>query len=61
MLFHDQNIDIQPAITKLKTECSYLGLKNICIHTGPIIRKEEIYVHMPIDERQRIFAIPHTI
>lgn len=55
MLFHDQNADIQPAITKLNAELSYLGLKNICIHTGPIIRKEEIYTHMSIDERRRIF------
>ena len=55
MVFHDQSEDIQPAISKLNTELSYLHLDNLCIHTGPIIRKEEIYEEMEIDERRRIF------
>lgn len=55
MLFHNQNENLQPAITKLNTELSYLGLNNLCIHTGPIIRKEEIYTNMSIHERRRIF------
>ena len=55
MVFHDQSIDIQPAISKLNTELSYLGLDNLCIHTGPIIRKEEIYTEMDIQDRRRIF------
>ena len=55
MVFHDQSNDIQPAIGKLNAELSYLGLDNICIHTGPIIRKEEIYKDMEILDRRRIF------
>lgn len=55
MLFHDQNADVQSAIEKLDMELSYLGLNDICVHTGPIIRKEEIYIQMPINERRRIF------
>lgn len=55
MVFHDQGEDIQPAIARLNKELSYLHLDNICIHTGPIIRKEEIYADMLIDERRRIF------
>lgn len=55
MVFHNQSNNIQSAITKLNTELSYLNLNNICIHTGPIIRKEEIYSHMSIIERRRIF------
>lgn len=55
MVFHDQDIDIQPAIDKLNTELSYLGLSNLCIHTGPIIRKEEIYANMSVPDRRRIF------
>lgn len=43
MVFHDQNENIQPAILKLNHELSFLGLNDLCIHTGPIIRKEEIY------------------
>lgn len=55
MIFHNQNEDIQPAISKLNQELAYLQLDNLCIHTGPIIRKEEIYTEMEIDERRRIF------
>ena len=55
MLFHNQDENLQPAIAKLNTELSYLGLHNLCIHTGPIIRKEEIYTNMSIQERRHIF------
>lgn len=55
MVFHNQSDDIAPAIEKLNTELSYLGLGDICIHTGPIIRKEEIYVNMDVVKRRRIF------
>ena len=55
MVFHSQSDDIKPAIAKLDKELSYLGLNGLCIHTGPIIRREEIYSNMTIDERRRIF------
>lgn len=55
MVFHDQKKNVQPAIAKLNQELSYLNLSDLCIHTGPIIRREEIYINMPIDERRRIF------
>ena len=55
MVFHDQSVDIQEQIRHLDAELSYLDLNNLCIHTGPIIRKEEIYQSMDIFERRRIF------
>lgn len=55
MVFHEQNVDISQAVTKLDQELSYLNLSGLCIHTGPIIRKEEIYSNMSIQERCRIF------
>ena len=55
MVFHNQNEDIQQAVEKLNRELSYLGLDDICIHTGPIIRMEEIYTNMDVVERRRIF------
>lgn len=55
MVFHDQNEDISQAVSKLDHELSYLNLSGLCIHTGPIIRKEEIYSNMSIQERRRIF------
>lgn len=55
MVFHDQEVDIGPAIAKLDAALAYMGLGDLCIHTGPIIRKEEIYQTMSLDERRRIF------
>lgn len=39
----------------MNQELSYLNLDNLCIHTGPIIRREEIYETMSIKERRHIF------
>ncbi len=55
MVFHDQNCDISEYINNLNRELAFLKLDNVCIHTGPIIRKEEIYETMDIFERRRIF------
>lgn len=55
MVFHNQDSDIQNSISKLNRELSYMNLDNLCIHTGPIIRREEIYTNMSIFERRRIF------
>lgn len=55
MVFHNQEENIQSAVSKLNQELSYLNLNNLCIHTGPIIRKEEIYTNLSIDERRRVF------
>lgn len=55
MLFHNQNLSIETEIQHLEKELNYLNLSNHCIHTGPIIRKEENYSQMDIVERRRIF------
>ena len=55
MVFHNQDCDINECINNLNRELAYLKLDNVCIHTGPIIRKEEIYEAMDIFERRRIF------
>jgi len=55
MVFHDQSLPITDAVQKLDQELSYLDLNNLCIHTGPIVRREEIYEFMSITERRRIF------
>ena len=55
MVFHDQKVNVHPAIIKLNQELTYLNLNNLCIHTGPIIRKEEIYMNLSLNERRHIF------
>lgn len=56
MVFHNQSSDISSPIAKLRRDLSERGLKpDHCIHTGPIIRRENEYGNMTIDERRRIF------
>lgn len=55
MVFHDQDVDISGAVSKLNYELQELGLNDHCVHTGPIIRREEDYRGMDIFERRRIF------
>lgn len=55
MVFHNQDTYIEEAVSKLEHELSNIGLPNHCVHTGPIIRKEEDYAFLDIKERRRIF------
>ncbi len=55
MIFHNQDESIQSSINKLNQELSYLNLDNLCIHTGPIIRREGVYESMSVKERHHIF------
>ena len=55
MVFHEQEASIQEPMEYLNRELSLLGLENHCIHTGPIIRKEEEYSEMDYIERRKIF------
>lgn len=54
MVFHDQAIDITDPISKLEKDLTNRGLPNHCVHTGPIIRRENEYEFMSIEERRRI-------
>ena len=55
MVFHDQSDSIAQAVEALDRGLEYLGLDRHCIHTGPIIRKEENYALLTVEERRRIF------
>ena len=55
MVFHEQENSIQEPLEHLEKELSLLGLKDHCVHTGPIIRKEEDYSAMSYLERRKIF------
>lgn len=54
MVFHDQSEDLSETISRFNYELSYLSINNNCVHTGPIIRNENIYKGMDIKERKRI-------
>lgn len=54
MVFHDQSVDISSPITKLEADLSNRGFPNHCVHTGPIIRRENEYEFETIETRRRI-------
>ena len=57
MILHDQSKDISADILKLESEITNLGYENdFVIHTGPLIRKEEIYCNMIPNDRRAIFT-----
>ena len=56
LLFHDQSNDISENIKTLDREMAHLGYFNHVIHTGPLIRKEEVYCNLTPNERRAIFT-----
>ena len=57
LVFHNQDNPIDGALAKLNQELAYLDFPTDCaIHTGPIIRREDMYVNMGVPERKRIFT-----
>lgn len=54
LVFHDQNNDISDKIEYLNKHLSHYQINNNCIHTGPIVRREEIYQNMDLKERRNI-------
>ena len=54
MVCHNQAEDVSEAIRKLDQELAYLNLENTCIHTGPIIRREEEYQYLDIQTRRKM-------
>lgn len=55
MILHDQKIDISENIKSLENHLHNLNFGYNAVHTGPIIRREEIYETMLMEERKRIF------
>lgn len=54
LVFHDQSDDITENIARLKHWLSDVGINDEYIHTHPIIRKEDPYHNLSIDERRKI-------
>ena len=54
MVFHDQTADISGPIAKLNRDLEAHGFPNHCVHTGPIIRRENEYGLETIETRRRI-------
>jgi len=54
MLFHDDQNDINHAAKLLDNQIINLGYDIHAIHTGPIIRREDRYKNLSIDERKKL-------
>ena len=54
MVFHDQSFDISDPIAKLNQDLENRGFPDHCVHTGPIIRRENEYAFETIQVRRRI-------
>ena len=56
MVFHDQSVDIKGEIGNLEDSFQRMGLeRDQCVHSGPLIRREQNYAHMSREERRGIF------
>lgn len=53
-VFHDQSQDITPNIKHLEESVHNAGFQIDYIHTGPVIRREEIFDAYTIDERRKL-------
>ena len=56
MVLHDQSIDISQNIKILDAELKKLKVQDFCIHTAPLVRKEESYCNMEANERRSILT-----
>ena len=56
-VFHDQDLDLTSALDILNQKLYSLGLGTAAIHTGPVIRQEEIYNAIDLDTRRKIMRV----
>lgn len=55
MVLHDQSVDIKTSINALTEHILNLGYENHAVHTGPLIRRESIYVNDDVKLRRSLF------
>lgn len=55
LVFHAQKTNISLELTNFEHYISSLGYKKHALHTGPLIRREAIYIHDDRIDRQHLF------
>ena len=53
-VFHEQDNDISNMVTKLEQSIKKAGFDFEYIHTGPVIRREDVFSNYSIDERRKL-------
>lgn len=54
LVFHEQMNDISPNVSKLEESVRNAGFDFEYIHTGPVIRREEVFKNYSMDERRKL-------
>lgn len=54
LVYHDQEVDIKKDVLKLEDSVKASGFDIEYIHTGPVIRREELFANYSIDERRKL-------
>lgn len=54
LLFHDQKNEIATNVKKLEDSTKNSGFDFEYIHTGPVIRREDVFAGLSIDERRKL-------
>ena len=55
LVFHDQSACISDMVQAFNRHLAYEGFDNHVIHTGPLIRREDYYKDMLLEDRQKLF------
>ena len=53
-VFHDQSIPVTEQVSKLENSIKSSGFGIEYIHTGPLIRREDVFETYTIDERRKL-------
>ena len=56
LLFHDQAQGVEQLVTELESQLGYLGYSDVCIHAGPLLRREENFRTIEIGVRRKLFG-----
>lgn len=54
MVFHNQAVDISDEIKRLEESIRLAGVDLEYIHTGPVIRREQVFSSYSLDERRKL-------
>nr|DAH53943.1 MAG TPA: Protein of unknown function (DUF3800) [Caudoviricetes sp.] len=54
LVFHEQSDEISPLINELDANLSVFPMKDHLIHSGPIIRNEENYFYLSLNQRRKV-------
>ena len=57
MVLHDQEDDISDRIAGMEARAVNLGFQNHAIHTGPLIRRESVYINDTVEDRKHLFNL----